>query len=127
MGGLGRLGEEFIFEIERVRLRDAGRTDLADRVEWTARDRGDGFGYDIESFEASGNPVVIEVKTTNFLKRHPFLVTQNELLVSRDRAAEYRVYRVFDFSNQARCYVLSGSIDSTCKLAPRLYRASPGR
>jgi len=124
---LGTLGEEFVFNLERIRLRAVGLRDLSNRVEWTARDRGDGFGYDISSYDESRRPLLIEVKTTNFQKRHPFLVTQNELLVSRERAMEYRVYRVFDFSNRPRCFVLTGAIDTSCRLAPTLYRASPGR
>lgn len=41
---LGRCGEEFVVEVERCRLADEGRPDLAKPVEWTARDKGDGAG-----------------------------------------------------------------------------------
>jgi hypothetical protein len=61
---LGRRGEEFVLEFERKRLHDGGRRDLAQRIEWTAEARGDGAGYDVQSFEADGGTRLIEVKTT---------------------------------------------------------------
>ena len=39
---LGGQGEQFVFDLERHHLKEIGRADLAARVEWTARDRGDG-------------------------------------------------------------------------------------
>jgi len=61
---LGRRGEEFVLELERRRLHDAGRRELGARVEWTAQVRGDGAGYDIQSFDVDGTGRLIEVKTT---------------------------------------------------------------
>ena len=49
---LGRRGEEFVLEFEHKRLHEVGRRDLLPRIEWTSRDRGDGAGYDIRSFDA---------------------------------------------------------------------------
>src|SRR5947208_2381784 len=51
---LGRRGEEFVVEFERKRLHDGGRRDLVQRIEWTAHVRGDGAGYDVQSFNADG-------------------------------------------------------------------------
>ena len=51
---VGALGEELVVDYERKRLRDAGRPDLAEDVQWVARDIGDGLGYDVLSFELSG-------------------------------------------------------------------------
>jgi hypothetical protein len=68
---LGRRGEEFVLEFERKRLHDGGRRDLAQRIEWTAQARGDGAGYDVQSFEADGGTRLIEVKTTGLGKYFP--------------------------------------------------------
>ena len=65
---LGRRGEEFVLEFERKRLHDGGRRDLAQRIEWTAQARGDGAGYDVQSFDADGSTRLIEVKTTGLGK-----------------------------------------------------------
>jgi len=71
---LGRRGEEFVLEFERKRLHDGGRRDLAQRIEWTAHARGDGAGYDVQSFDADGRTRLIEVKTTGLgilsIQRH---------------------------------------------------------
>jgi hypothetical protein len=52
---------------------------MADRVEHVSATRGDGFGYDVLSFEPDGRERFIEVKTTAFGAMVPFFVTRNEL------------------------------------------------
>ena len=79
---LGRRGEEFVLEFERKRLHDGGERDLARRIEWTAHVRGDGTGYDIQSFNSDGTSRLIEVKTTGLGKYFPFNVTVNEVRCS---------------------------------------------
>jgi hypothetical protein len=121
---LGRLGEEFVLELERKRLHDdLRRPDLAGRVEWTAQERGDGAGYDIRSFEPDGRTRYIEVKTTGLAKAFPFVVTANEVACSRALRDEYHLYRVFRFSRSPGLYVLSGALTDTCRLAATQYRA----
>lgn len=61
---LGDRGEEFVLEFERRRLSDGGRRDLVARIEWTAQTRGDGAGFDVQSFNTDGTSRLIEVKTT---------------------------------------------------------------
>ena len=52
---LGRLGEEFVVELERARLRFRERDDLARKVDWVSDTIGDGLGFDVLSFdEGSG-------------------------------------------------------------------------
>ncbi len=123
---LGAAGESWVLGFERSRLLRSGRDDLAGRVEWTARDRGDGFGYDILSFDPDGRELLVEVKTTRMGKRWPFIVTRNELRVSRERRENYRVYRVFRFGRDCRVYRLAGAIDEVCELEPRTYVAQVG-
>src|SRR5437763_1631203 len=47
---LGKRGEELALAFEQGRLRDAGRRDLARKVDWISESMGDGAGYDILSF-----------------------------------------------------------------------------
>lgn len=124
---LGRLGEEWVVEFERRRLHDEERRpDLARKVEWIAETRGDGAGYDIVSYNADESARLIEVKTTGLGKHFPFMVTANEVRVSEREAEAYRLYRLFDFAAYARLYVLSGPLESSCRLEPTQYRARVG-
>jgi hypothetical protein len=120
---LGRRGEEFVLEFERRRLHDGGRRDLVRRIEWTAQIRGDGAGYDVQSFNADGTPRLIEVKTTGLGKYFPFNVTVNEIQCSQALPDEFHLYRVFSFGPDARLYVLPGELSKSCHLDPTQYRA----
>jgi hypothetical protein len=120
---LGRRGEEFVVEFERKRLHDGGRRDLLSRIEWTAQVRGDGAGYDVQSFNADGSTRLIEVKTTGLGKYFPFNVTVNEVRCSEARPVEFQLYRVFNFGPDARLYMLAGAISGSCHLDATQYRA----
>ncbi len=120
---LGKLGEQFVFDLERYRLKTAGRDDLAQRVVWAAQDIGDGLGFDILSFDdADDTERMLEVKTTGLGKFFPFYVTGNEVRCSEDVPQQYHLFRVFDFGREPRLYILHGSLRE-CQLDPVLYRA----
>ena len=121
---LGERGEEFALEYEKFRLRRLGRDDLLSDVEWTSKERGDGAGYDIRSFDGqTDNELFIEVKTTNSGMYQPFLITQNEVAFSERRESQYALYRLFGFSRDPRMFSLPGCIKQHVALAPQLYRA----
>jgi hypothetical protein len=121
---LSELRERFVVEVERFRLRQARRDDLARRVEWVAKTIGDGLGYDIRSFdESDDSDRLLEVKATALGKFFPFYVTANEVRCSEEMAARYHLYRVFDLSRSPRLYVLSGSLRERCQLEPTQYLA----
>lgn len=120
---LGKRGEEFVVEFERKRLHDSGRRDLAQRIEWTAQTRGDGAGYDVQSFDEEGTTRLIEVKTTGLGKYFPFNVTVNEVRCSQARPHEFQLYRLFNFGRDARLYMLPGELSKSCHLDPTQYRA----
>jgi hypothetical protein len=121
---LGKLGEQFVFDLERYRLRAAGRDDLAQRVVWASQDIGDGLGFDIISFDdADDSERKLEVKTTGLGKFFPFYVTGNEVRCSEDIPHQYHLFRVFDFGREPRLYILHGSLRELCQLDPVLYRA----
>lgn len=122
---LGEGGEEFVLKLERHRLEQAGRADLAKEVLWVAREQGDGAGYDIRSFdEARDTERFIEVKTTNSGKYQSFLITENEVSFSTTRSDKYVLYRLFNFRGSPRLFLLPGDIHQHVQLSPRVYRAS---
>lgn len=122
---LGEAGEELIMNYERARLLYAGKESLADRVEQISATSGPVEGYDIRSFEESGEDRFIEVKTTKYGKSTPFFVTPNEIEFSRKNHANYHLYRLFLFRKAPRLYALSGPIDKQCNLIPTEFKASP--
>lgn len=121
---LAKLGERFVFDLERYRLNAAGRDDLAQRVVWASHDIGDGLGFDVLSFDdADDSERMLEVKTTGLGKYFPFYVTQNEVRCSEDIPSQFQLFRVFDFGREPRLYILHGSLRALCQLDPVLYRA----
>lgn len=121
---LGQAGENLVMEYEARRLHGLGETALADRVEHVSRTKGDGAGFDILSFEPGGRERFIEVKTTAYIAETPFYVSRNELSFSTERADQFHLYRLFDFRQQPRMFMLQGKIDSNCTLDPVSYRAA---
>ncbi|NOT34893.1 MAG: DUF3883 domain-containing protein [Candidatus Eisenbacteria bacterium] len=122
---LGQLGEEYVLEYERLRLRLAGRDVLAREVVHVSKVEGDHVGYDVRSFDPkTSEPVSIEVKTTNFNARRPFIISQHEVEVSRAEGARYRLYRVFKFSQDPQFFSLLGPVENSVRLEPLNYRGS---
>ena len=122
---LGTAGEQLVLEYEHQRLWQSGRKDLANRIEHVARTKGDHLGFDILSFETDDREKLIEVKTTSFGGFTPFFASKNEVEVSQERAMEYHLYRLFNFSKQPKLFVLPGSLRTSCLLDPIQYSASP--
>ena len=125
---LGKAGEALVFDVERRRLDELGRKDLSDRVRWVAREDGDGYGFDILSFDGTGDEANrerwLEIKTTNGPRTTPFFITNNELCVSRERPDVFRIVRLYDFQRQARAYRLEPPLEEHVWLSPTIYRAS---
>lgn len=113
---LGEAGEELVFRHERDVLRKAGRSDLADRVRWTAREDGDGLGYDIASFEPDGHPRMIEVKTTNGWERTPFHISRNELAVAEAHSRQWHLVRLWNFARAPRAFALRPPLEAQVEL-----------
>lgn len=122
---LGQLGEEAVVRYEKNRLAEKGRNDLADRIEWTAREKGDWAGYDIRSFDYTGDPLFIEVKTTKHAKDFPFFITANEVACSERHADAYCLYRVFSFRQSPKFYMRRGPVANSFSLHPRIFEARP--
>lgn len=121
---LGKAGEEFVVEIERRTLVEAGQSELARKVRWVSNDDGDGAGYDVLSFDFNGRDRLIEVKTTNGAARTPFFLTRNEYETSKSRADVWQLYRVHLFSQAPKIFKLRPPLDAILHLRPEAWRAS---
>jgi hypothetical protein len=121
---LGRAGEERIFDHECRKLIRADRHDLARKVRWISDEEGDGLGYDILSFDPSGEERLIEVKTTRGGGTTPFYLTRNEAEVAHERPRAFRLYRLYDFSELPGLFTLSPPLEHVLHLETMTYRAS---
>lgn len=121
---VGTGGEKFVFDLERRYLKGIGRPDLAARVEWTAKIRGDGLGYDIRSFDDAGREKFIEVKTTNGPKSRPFLFTIAELECAKQLKGRYCIYRLFHYGTRAGLFRINGPLEDRLDLRPTVFAAT---
>jgi hypothetical protein len=119
---LGKSGEELVVQYEKWRLITAGKSNLADRVEWISQSRGDGFGFDILSCNIDGTDKYVEVKTTKLSKETPFYFTQNELQFSLEHSDKYHLYRLFSFDQKARMFIKKGDFRTICRSVPVIFR-----
>jgi hypothetical protein len=120
---IGTDGEMIALMAERQRLMKAHRPDLAEAVEHVAVTQGDGLGFDIASFNDDGTSRIIEVKTTTLGVFAPFIISANELRVSRDRPNEFYVYRVYDLRTNPKIYTAKGAVEDSFRLQPLSYKA----
>lgn len=121
---LGRLGEEFVLEVERRRLHDADRRDHINQIRWVSNQDGDGAGYDILSFEPrSSQRRLIEVKATRGGPKVPFYLTRNEEATSREFPEEFRLYRVFDLPIDPKIFKLRAPLQESVRLEPATWIA----
>jgi hypothetical protein len=121
---LGRAGEEFVIEVEKMRLEKEGARHLARNVRWIAEEEGDGAGYDILSFESSGRRRLLEVKTTNGVATTPFFLSRNEHDTAAARADEWRLYRVHRFAREPRIFRIAPPLTDSLILRTESWRAS---
>jgi Protein NO VEIN, C-terminal len=121
---LGRAGEQFVMDLERRRLTEAHRADLARKVRWVAAEDGDGAGYDVLSFDRTGHERLLEVKTTNGSARTPFFLTRNELGLATERPEDWRIYRVHLFAKDPRIFTITLPVENELNLLPDTWRAS---
>ena len=120
---LGDAGETLVMAYERARLGRAGKDHLARNVEQVSKTQGDHVGYDIRSYEATGQDRFVEVKTTRYGKLTPFYISANELRFSKARSDAYQLYRVFDFRMRPKLFTLPGDVTGHVTLRPTNYRA----
>lgn len=123
---LGLAGERLVVEHEKRLLIDAGKPELAQKVEHVSLTRGDGLGYDILSFTPSGDRLLIEVKTTTGDRDSPFYISPNELNCSHCNASRYKLVRIHDFNIQTgngQAYELYGNLNKLLLLKATQFQA----
>jgi hypothetical protein len=121
---LGKAGEEFVIEVERLRLAGADRPDLARKIRWISVEDGDGAGYDVLSFDVTGSERLIEVKTTNGAARTPFFLSRNECELALERPLEWSIYRVHLFAKQPQIFTIEPPLANAVNLSPESWRAT---
>jgi hypothetical protein len=97
---VGDGGEHFVYRHERRRLHNAGKSNLADKIDWVSQ-KAVGKGYDIKSFEIDGRPRFIEVKAT-IGKSATFFMSNNEWAVATRLRSSYWIYRVVQALDKPR-------------------------
>lgn len=118
---LGFLGEQLVIDYENWFLKNNGKEQLADRIEWISKN-DDGAGFDILSFNLDGTDKYIEVKTTKLGKETPFFFSKNELIFSQKKEDHYHLYRLFNFNYSTRIFTKKGSLDTICHSEAVNYR-----
>ena len=94
---IGRIGEEFVFNLERLKLVQAGKSDLADKVIWHRNYVSNRTpGWDITSFNFDGTYKLIEVKASIGKSINSIFLTSNEWNQAKERTGtdEYQIYLV---------------------------------
>lgn len=114
----GLSGEKLALEYERQRLIHFNKDHLARQIEHVSVEKGDGFGYDIHSYNTDGTDLYIEVKSTKLRKENPFFITQNEVRFSTEHRDNYSLYRVYLLTQSPRLFTLPGDITTHCQLSP---------
>ena len=124
----GNLAEGLVYVAEKLKFQEMGRDDLSDKVKWISRDSGDGYGYDILSYDFDKNgkeyEIHIEVKSTTNLN-DDFIMSSNELKYARENKDTYRLYRVARVkSDSPVCKVIEVDLDELFEFEPSEYRVS---
>lgn len=121
---IGDLGELWVLKYEIEKLKQMGRNDLISNIKHTAKDEGDGTGYDILSFDQNGQPIYIEVKTTKGHQKSTFYITKTELersKLERDNFYLYRIYNYNEGDDTAQMFIIRGDLTHLCEF-PSLYK-----
>lgn len=120
---LGDAGEALVMAYEQARLRQAGLDHLARNVEQVSKTQGDHAGYDIRSYEEDGRDRFVEVKTTRYGQYTPFYISDSEVRFSETNWDKYQLYRLFEFRQQPKLFVLPGNISTNVNLEAINFRA----
>ena len=121
---IGDLGELWVIEQEKQKLINANKQKLVEKVKHVSKEKGDGLGYDILSYDLKGNKIYIEVKTTKGNARSTFYITRNELeksKIEKDFYLLYRVYKYDDEKHNAELLIIKGDLSNLCE-TPLTYK-----
>lgn len=97
---LGERGEKIAMDLEKKRLLNAGKKDLAKMIKRVSL-ISDSLGYDILSYETDGTKRLIEVKATRSkVGSANFFFTENELRTAKEND-NYYIYMVYDVISES--------------------------
>ena len=116
---IGDLGEIWVLKQEKEFLEKNGKRNLADKVLHSAKNKGDGLGYDILSYHLNGEKKYIEVKTTKGKKNSTFFVSRNELERSKIEKDNYFLYRVYEYNEETekgKIMKVKGDLTKICEV-----------
>jgi hypothetical protein len=111
-------GEEFVLDVERRRLAEIDRADLAMKVRWVAADDCVCAGYDLLSFNSDGRKRLITVKTTNEPARTPFTLSRKERILAIERPMDWCIYQVYNFAIEPCIFTISPPLGNAVYLHP---------
>lgn len=97
---IGAQGEKFVLDSEIALLNSLNLEHLSSKIKHVSL-TSDTLGYDILSYDLNGNELHIEVKTTKENSESSFYMSENELSSFKKNPC-YRIYRVFNFSEETR-------------------------
>jgi hypothetical protein len=123
---IGDLGELWALKYEIEKLRESGQYNLIDKIKHTAKDEGDGTGYDIQSFDGNGQKIYIEVKTTKGGKNSTFYITRTELERSKIEKENFYLYRLYNYNEDndtADILIIKGDLTTLCEF-PTTYKVN---
>lgn len=123
---IGDLGELWAINFEKKKLLKADKSKLAEKVKHVAKDKGDGLGYDILSFDIDGKEIYIEVKTTKGNANSTLFITRNELERSKKERQSFYLYRVFNYNEEtdnAELLIIKGDLTYFCEV-PWTYKVN---
>lgn len=121
---IGDLGELWALKYEIEKLRENEQHNLIDKIKHTAKDEGDGTGYDIQSFDGNGQKIYIEVKTTKGGKNSTFYITRTELERSKIEKENFYLYRLYNYNEDndtADILIIKGELTNLCEF-PTTYK-----
>lgn len=123
----GYVGEALVYEYEKNKLIELGRPDLAEKIKWISRDNGDGFGYDIKSFDIVDGiekEIFIEVKSTSSSLTSDFEMSSNELEFAKSHPDNYKLYRIYRNGKKTKGYIVVASLYDSFEFTPVSYKVS---
>jgi hypothetical protein len=121
---IGTTGESIALAYEKWRLIQAGKENLADKIEWVSQTQGDGLGFDILSRNINGTDRYIEVKSTKLTKEAPFYFSALEHDFSRRNRSNFFLYRLFNLRADPRLFIANGAYDDFCNASPTQFKGS---
>lgn len=121
---IGRSGESIALAYEKWRLTQAGKENLADKIEWVSQTQGDGLGFDILSRNTNGTDRYIEVKATKLTKEAPFYFSALEHDFSRRNRSSFFLYRVFNLKAEPKLFIANGAYDEFCNANPTHFKGT---